>query len=53
MANNDHLSEYLIAPDPEAARLTRAVPSVDHLGQSQEVRVIEERPLTIFLNKRE
>jgi len=53
MANNDHLSDYLIAPDPEAARLTRAVPSVDHLGQSQEVRVIEERPLTIFLNKRE
>ncbi len=53
MANNDHLAEYLIAPDPEAARLTRAVPSVDHLGQSQEVRVIEERPLTIFLNKRE
>ena len=53
MANNDHLSDYLIAPDPEAARLTRAVPSVDHLGQTQEVRVIEERPLTIFLNKRE
>jgi len=53
MANNDHLAEYLIAPDPEAARLTRAVPSVDHLGQNQEVRVIEERPLTIFLNKRE
>ena len=53
MAKNDHLADYLIAPDPEAARLTRAVPSVDHLGQSQEVRVIEERPLTIFLNKRE
>ncbi len=53
MANNDHLAEYLIAPDPGAARLTRAVPAVDHLGQSQEVRVIEERPLTIFLNKRE
>jgi len=53
MANNDHLSDYLIAPNPEATRLTRVVEAVDHLGAPQSIAVIEERPLTIFLNKRE
>lgn len=53
MANNDHLLDYLIAPDPEAAGLTRRVEAVDHLGASQSISVIEERPLTIYLNKRE
>lgn len=53
MANNDHLLDYLIAPDLEAAGLTRRVEAVDHLGASQSISVIEERPLTIYLNKRE
>ncbi|PHQ99065.1 MAG: sulfurtransferase FdhD [Marinosulfonomonas sp.] len=53
MASNDHLSDYLIAPDPGAARLTREVVAVDHLGNAQSIAVIEERPLTIYLNKRE
>lgn len=53
MANNDHLSDYLIAPDLQAARLTRSVEAVDHLGAVQSIAVIEERPLTIYLNKRE
>lgn len=53
MANNDHLSDYLIAPDPQAARLTRGVDAVDHMGAVQSISVIEERPLTIYLNKRE
>ena len=44
---------YLIAPDPAAPRLTRAVEGVDHEGRTQEVRVVEERPLTIFLNAQE
>ncbi len=43
----------IIAPDPDAVRLTRAVRGVDHLGQPQEIRVVEERPLTIFLNGQE
>ncbi len=43
----------IIAPDPDAIRLTRAVKGVDHLGQPQEIRVVEERPLTIFLNGQE
>ncbi|MGB3246441.1 MAG: formate dehydrogenase accessory sulfurtransferase FdhD [Sulfitobacter sp.] len=53
MARDIDLSDYLIAPDPGAARLTRAVRGVDHLGQETTLRVVEERPLTIFLNAQE
>lgn len=45
--------EFLIAPDPLKKGLTRAVSGVDHLGNSQEISVVEERPLTIFLNSQE
>ena len=44
---------YIIAPAPDAPRLTRAVEGVDHDGQSQSISVVEERPLTIFLNAQE
>ena len=44
---------YLIAPDPGSPRLTRAVEGVDHEGRAQAVRVVEERPLTIYLNAQE
>jgi formate dehydrogenase accessory protein FdhD len=44
---------WLIAPDPDAPRLTRAVAGVDHEGRAVETRVVEERPLTIFLNSQE
>lgn len=44
---------YLIAPDPAAPRLTRRLSGVDHEGRDQEIAVVEERPLTIFLNSRE
>src|SRR6056297_3199685 len=47
------LSDYLIAPDPGAARLTRAVEGVDHEGNPARISVVEERPLTIFLNGQE
>lgn len=53
MAQNPDLSEYLIAPDPQAARLTRAVCGTDHNGQGMTIRVVEERPLTIYLNRQE
>ncbi len=49
----DNTGEYLIAPDPEAVRLTRAVIGTDHTGAEVETRVVEERPLTIFLNAQE
>lgn len=45
--------DFLIAPDPSAVRLTRAVTGVDHDGNRTEIRVVEERPLTIFLNAQE
>ncbi|SNS07980.1 formate dehydrogenase accessory sulfurtransferase FdhD [Antarctobacter heliothermus] len=45
--------DYLIAPDPAAPRLTRAVTGTDHTGATVTVRVVEERPLTIFLNRQE
>ncbi len=53
MARDDDLSDYLIAPTPGAARLTRAVEGVDHTGSTVPLNVVEERPLTIFLNGQE
>ena len=44
---------YIIAPDPKAPRLTRAVEGVDHEGARITASVVEERPLTIFLNGQE
>lgn len=46
-------SNYLIAPDPAAPRLTRAVQGVDHEGRAIDINVVEERPLTIYLNSQE
>jgi len=46
-------ARYLIAPDPENAGLTRAVSGLDQSGRSVDLKVVEERPLTIFLNARE
>ncbi len=43
-------SQYLIAPDPAAARLTRNVIGTDQNGTAVTTNVVEERPLTIFLN---
>jgi FdhD protein len=50
-------ADYIIAPDPLGARgglcLTRSVAGVDHTGAQIETPVVEERPLTIFLNSQE
>ena len=43
----------LIAPDPDALGLTRQVLGVDHLGAEISLNVVEERPLTIWLNGQE
>jgi len=53
LAQSDDTGGYLIAPDPQAARLTRRVRGVDHTGSVSDIAVIEERPLTIFLNTQE
>ena len=44
---------YLIAPQPGLARLTRAVTGRDHTGAQTTINVVEERPLTIYLNAQE
>jgi FdhD protein len=44
---------YRIAPSPDGEGLTRGVSGIDHTGKQQNIRVVEERPLTIFLNARE
>lgn len=50
---DDVLRDYLIAPEPGAPRLTRRVVGTDHTGAETEISVVEERPLTIFLNSQE
>ncbi|MBO9474283.1 formate dehydrogenase accessory sulfurtransferase FdhD [Shimia sp. R10_1] len=53
MADAPETAGYLIAPNPKAPRLTRAVMGTDQFGQATEISVVEERPLTIYLNSRE
>jgi FdhD protein len=53
LAKSQDTETYLVAPDPDAPRLTRAVEGVDQTGARSAIRVVEERPLTIFLNGRE
>ncbi len=52
-ADEAFLDDYLLRPDPEDPRLTRVVPGVDEAGRSIETAVVEERPLTLFLNGQE
>lgn len=51
--NDEVLDQFLIAPDPRRAGLTRRVEGEDENGQRGEISVVEERPLTIFLNGQE
>ena len=53
MATQDNLSEYLIAPDLSRRGLSRAVDGIDQDGKKSVLSVVEERPLTIFLNAQE
>ncbi len=43
----------MIGPAPSQPGLTRALQGVDHLGEPVDLSVVEERPLSIFLNSRE
>ncbi|MEM8693480.1 MAG: formate dehydrogenase accessory sulfurtransferase FdhD [Pseudomonadota bacterium] len=53
LALRDDLDTYLIAPDPGRATLTRVVKGHDQTGAEMDLSVVEERPLTIYLNSRE
>ncbi|MEN8895803.1 MAG: formate dehydrogenase accessory sulfurtransferase FdhD, partial [Yoonia sp.] len=49
----DAPDNFLIQPAPDARRLTRGVTGTDHNGNAVDLQVVEERPLTIFLNSQE
>ena len=46
-------ADYVIGPDPSDPRLTRRIEGRDHTGATISIAVVEERPLTIFLNSQE
>jgi FdhD protein len=46
-------SSLPILPDPSHPRLTRRLAGRDHTGGAVEISVVEERPLTIYLNSQE
>ena len=46
-------NSYLIVPDPDASGLTKQVHGIDQLGKVITLNVVEERPLTIWLNGQE
>jgi FdhD protein len=52
-ASSAELAEFLVRPDPADPKLTRAVQGIDQDGQPIETRVVEERPLTLYLNRQE
>lgn len=45
-------SEFLVRPDPDDERLFRVVDGVDQDGRRIEAPIINERPLTLYLNGR-
>ena len=47
------LREWLIRPDPDNPALTTAVSGTDETGAPVETRVVNERPLTLYLNRQE
>ena len=53
LARIDDTSAYLIAPDAADPRLTRPVSGTDQTGAQVSLNVVEERPLTIYLNAQE
>jgi len=53
MTDDDNTHSYLIAPNPTGVRLTRSVTGTDQNGAQIDLNVVEERPLTIYLNAQE
>jgi len=47
------LPDLPLLPDPSNPRLTRRISGTDHTGAATEISVVEERPLTIYLNRQE
>ena len=53
MIDDTKIRDYIISPNLSGEDLTQEVVGVDQLGNRTDVSVIEERPLTIFLNNQE
>ena len=53
MNTKNNLNNMLIGPNLEDKTLVSSVTGKDHLGQINEINVIEERPLSIYLNSQE
>ena len=53
MARLDEPEGFVIAPEPGAPGLTAPVTGLDETGAETTVAVVEERPLTIYLNRQE
>src|ERR1700682_2218621 len=47
------MQEFTVRPQPDDPKLTRTVTGIDHEGRAIETAVVMERPLTLFLNRRE
>lgn len=47
------MREFEVRPDPDDDSLSTAVNGIDHEGNAIETAVVNERPLTLFLNSRE
>ena len=53
MIDDTKIRDYIIGPNLSGEDLTQEVAGVDQLGNRTDISVIEERPLTIFLNNQE
>src|SRR5690348_2606096 len=47
------MKEFAVRPDPDDPRLTSRVEGIDHEGNRITTAVVTERPLNLFLNRRE
>ncbi|MCH8138257.1 MAG: formate dehydrogenase accessory sulfurtransferase FdhD [Alphaproteobacteria bacterium] len=47
------MGDFLLKPDPDDPRLSKAVKGIDHDGKPIETSVVVERSLTLFLNSQE
>ena len=47
------MPDFPLLPDPQDPRLTRRITGTDQSGAETEISVVEERPLTIYLNRQE
>jgi FdhD protein len=47
------LAEFTVRPTPDDARLYETIEGIDHEGRRVATAVVQERPLTLFLNARE